>query len=79
MQTDIHLQTTLFVSMYDRYYLHPQLNKINFIPSSVESIVINGQQILARLEKNRSAKNHQNLLDIVALTFSGRLKKRLAQ
>ncbi|WP_042280162.1 hypothetical protein [Candidatus Protochlamydia sp. R18] len=79
LQADIHLLTTLFVSMYDRYYLHPHLNKINFIPSSLESILINGQQILDRLEKNRSVKNHQNLLDIVALTFSDRLKKRLAQ
>lgn len=82
-QADLSLLTTLFVSLYDRYYLSEKLsyrgNQIRFIPTPIDEIKQHGQVILRLLEEMQ-VKNSDNIeLQFIHPYFIQVLKDRLEE
>ena len=79
---DMNLLTTLFVSLYDRYYLSEQVKGegiVRFIPSPLSELKKEGSEILEKL-KEMSEKDPDNVfLKHVHPYFTGVLEDRLAE
>lgn len=73
---DIHLLTSLFVSMYERYYSNPHNHEIRFIPTPLADIQHTGEQLLENLNH---ATDHDRLMKVIAPRFKQCLKKRLQE
>jgi hypothetical protein len=59
---EISLLSDLFLSIYERYYLHPLSTQINFKPSPLEKIKENAQQIISMIEFEQTNHPHGRLL-----------------
>lgn len=79
---DMHLLTTLFVSLYDRYFLaeqHKGEANVCFIPSPLAELQKEGPPILEKLKQLQAEEANQVLLQFVHPYFIGVLEDRLEQ
>lgn len=79
---DMNLLTTLFVSLYDRYYLSEQIKGegiVRFIPSPVSELKKEGIEILEKLKQMSSEDPDSIFLQHVHPYFTGVLEDRLAE
>lgn len=75
--SDLNLLTTLFVSLYDRYYVSEQIKGagiVRFLPSSVADLKKIGQQIL---DKFKQMNENDPIMKNVHPYFAGVLEDRL--
>ncbi|WP_068469169.1 hypothetical protein [Candidatus Protochlamydia phocaeensis] len=77
LYADIHLLTCLFVSMYERYFLHPVCNGIRFIPTPLSEIQHQGQHILEMLKKEQEEHPRSKLLRALSPHFLACLHQRM--
>jgi|GEM_PF-4371557 len=79
---DMNLLTTLFVSLYDRYYLSEQLKgagTVRFIPFPIALLKRNGQYILEKLKEMQSNNLKGVFLQFVHPYFLNALEDRLQE
>ncbi|MBA2367504.1 MAG: hypothetical protein H0V82_00590 [Candidatus Protochlamydia sp.] len=69
---EVHWLTSLFISMYERYFCRPYHKEVRFIPTPMKDLS-HGWDILKFLEENPSHHLHQAL----AANFTESLQKRL--
>lgn len=69
---EIHWLTSLFVSMYERYYSRPHHREVHFIPTALKDLH-HGREILKHIEENPRHSLHQAL----AINFTDFLTQRL--
>ncbi len=77
---DMNLLTTLFVSLYDRYYLSEQLTGegiVRFIPSPLADLKAQGDQILEQIKQMQMADPHCPFLQFIHPYFMSVLEDRL--
>jgi len=79
---DMNLLTTLFVSLYDRYYLSEQLKGegiVRFIPSPVASLTVDGIPILEKLKQMQTTDPQSTFIQFVHPYFVNALEDRLKE
>lgn len=79
---DMNLLTTLFVSLYDRYYLSEQLRGegfVRFIPTPVSELTKEGNVILGKLKQMQEANPENTFLKFVHPYFIQVLEDRLQE
>jgi hypothetical protein len=79
---DMNLLTTLFVSLYDRYYMSAQVKGagiVRFIPSPLVELTKEGQEILGKLKEMASKDPQGIFLQFVHPYFAGVLEDRLQE
>lgn len=79
---DMNLLTTLFVSLYDRYYLSEQIKGegiVRFIPSPMAELNKEGGNILEKLKQMNEKDPNSVFLQHVHPYFTGVLEDRLAE
>lgn len=77
--SELHLLTSLFVSLYERYYLQQQINGVGmvlFIPTPAADLSIQGSPIIQLLE-NEMTMRKKELMEGIHSEFLISLKKRL--
>lgn len=74
---EISLLSDLFLSIYERYYLHPQTNHVRFMPSPLDKIMENGKQIIEMIEYEQINHPHGRLLYSIPTDLLTALKDRL--
>lgn len=79
---DLNLLTTLFVSLYDRYYLaeqHKGEANVLFIPSPITELQKEGYSTLEKLKQLQAQDSNHILLQFIHPYFIGVLEDRLEQ
>lgn len=79
---DMNLLTTLFVSLYDRYFLAEQQKgeaNVRFIPSSLVELQKEGVPILEELKQLQAKEPNSIIFQFIHPYFIGVLEDRLAQ
>lgn len=74
---EISLLSDLFLSIYERYYLHPASDQIQFMPSPIESIRDNALQIIEMIEYEQTHHPHGRLLYCIPIDLLTALQERL--
>ena len=79
----MHLLTTLFVSLYDRYYLSEEMKGkglfIRFIPSPIAELKKEGEAILEKLIQMREEEPENAFFQFIHPYFIAVLEDRLAE
>ena len=79
---DLNLLTTLFVSLYDRYYLSDQQRGegiVRFIPTPLAELTLDGKHILEKLKEIKSSESNEILIQNVHPYFVAVLEDRLQE
>lgn len=78
---DMHLLTTLFVSLYDRYYLSKQMKRgeIRFIPSPLSSLIGEINYILKEIKEMQNQDPQSSFLQFIHPYFIEVLEDRLQE
>lgn len=75
--SEISLLSDLFLSIYERYYLHPQSNQVRFKPSPLDKIEENAKQIIHMIEYEQANHPHGHLLYAIPNDLAIALKDRI--
>jgi hypothetical protein len=73
---EIHWLTSLFVSMYERYYCRPHHKEVRFIPTTLKGMH-QGQEILNLVQEELKEDPGHFLHQALAAHFIDSLQKRL--
>lgn len=74
---EISLLSDLFLSIYERYYLHPEREQVKFIPTPLYEIKENGLRIIEMIEHEMAEHPHGRLLYAIPTDLLEALKERL--
>ncbi len=77
---DMHFLTTLFVSLYERYYLKEQLKGqgiVRFIPSKIADLEVPGYQMIDHLKEIHQIGSKRALIEVIHPRFLQTLEDRL--
>lgn len=74
---EISLLSDLFLSIYERYYLHPASDQVRFMPSPVETIRDNAMEIIKMIEYEQVNHSHGRLLYCIPNDLLTALQERM--
>lgn len=60
--SEISLLSDLFLSIYERYYLHPDTSQVRFMPSPLDKIGVNAKEIISIIDYEQANHPHGRLL-----------------
>lgn len=78
LYAEVSFLSDLYLSIYERYYLHPVTPQVRFIPSPLSQIEKNGQAIIKMIEQEKALRPQGKLIFAIPNDLDEALRNRLA-